>query len=555
MFQFKFLFKFHQKTGLNIVFSFFMVFGTHFVVTGESKFPNEETRLKIVEKLGLEIERTDGEGILVRDGKPRTFQKILEQIKQEAKMATNWQELSRAFAKLDMAYPNLHASYEPGNEMTLPERLTPLVRFSVDWLAPTRTVVRISSLDKTNYSNEEIPKRGDLLLEINGKPVSDWMKENFDFCKWPIKEQCDLEFPKIFFKELSGWTRKDPLVYTLKRDDKIWKVNVPVEERKRSKDTSYLLCQNNLDRYFGFKPVYIGKHACFFQNDKDPSTMILRISTFMYKRNSQPVNDKWPDQEKNFKSVKEEVDAFRPFWQEMAPKIKNLVLDVSDNGGGNEPTPYYEIFFDRPYQEQWVRFRKIKELDDSSLRNAIFWNTTGQEIWFQNLKKEKIWDSVVYGDFLPPVPMFCASDSKDCREDLFPVRPHGFKGKVSLILNHSCVSSCDGFVFAFKAELGERVTLIGQFQAADTAYSRIRFGVRIDQALPNGFEVVSLPQYGKIEESFAFSQVVVITRSVKHDGTVVSGKPLSLDHFVPNNLEQNGNWHMEAVKTAIENFK
>jgi hypothetical protein len=150
--------------------------------------------------------------------------------------------------------------------------------------------------------------------------------------------------------------------------------------------------------------------------------------------------------------------------------------------------------------------------------------------------------------------MFCADDTRNCREGLFSVRPHEFHGRVSVVTNQYCVSSCDGFVYALKEELGTRLTVLGQPQAADSAYARLTI-----YALPhlNGgvrFEVGAIPSLDPaLQKQALFSQTVVVSRSVKADGTVVSGIPVPIDRFVLNLFHQDErDWRRSAVKAALE---
>jgi hypothetical protein len=525
----------------NLLFLFLIVPQLSFA--GEPTFPTANIRKAILHDLVQEMIRLDGEGFIVREGRPSKFSEIGNHLEKEAQDARNWSEFILALKKLDRAYPNLHAYFEPSDQINLDGRVVPTVGFSGEWISANQTQYRINRVDPISFPKGFEPRVGDLLIGINDRPIEEWKNEHFDFCKWTLPEQCDLEFPSDFYNETSGWTRKNPLYYTLQREGRKWTVAIPLKDRQpRVKDEARLLCANFPDRYAGFHLVYGGKFACFFEKDSDPSTVILRITSFQYKRSS---NQEGPS------SPREEVNSFMSYWQTHARQTKHLIIDVSNNGGGNQPTPYYEVFFDRPYQEQWVRFKKIQELNDANLRSAMFWETNAQEIWFQNVKKEGVWDATPYGEFLPPVPMFCALEDQDCRLGLFPVRNPGFSGNVSLIVNHACVSSCDALVYTFKQELQERVKVIGQPHAADTTYSRIRIGVELEDST-KGFRLKILPQYGKVPGTVIFSQVVSVTRSVKADGAVVSGKPLEIDRFVSNSLEREGFWHMDAVDLAVD---
>lgn len=504
--------------------------------------PPANMRREMLTRLASEMMRVDGEGLIVRAGRPSSFPELVERLAAEAERAQSWPAFSLALKRLDMAYPNLHSYLELSDEIPNLKRVLPAVGFVGEWLAPGITRFRISRVDAVSFPEGSVPQIGDELVAINGRSMDQWKREHFDFCKMPMREQCALWFPGDFHNEVSGWTREQGLVYTLRRDGHFWNLPVSLKTKERTpRDDSHLLCANYPDRYPGFRLVHKGQLACFYASEKDPSTLLLRITSFQYNRSTN----------QGMKTLQEEVDALWPFWSERAPGTSHLILDVIDNHGGNQNTPYYEVFFDRPHQEQRTRFRKIRELEDPALRDTFFWGTPEQELWFQNIKKEGLWDSVAFGDFLPSLPMFCARKNEDCRIGLFPVKNHGFRGRVTMLVNQECISSCDAFVFTFKQELGDRVRIVGQPQAADTAYSRLRLGVELDAKAPGGFSIKSLPQYGDVPKNILFSQVASISRSVTEDGTVVSGRPLPVDIFVPLTLENEGMWHRAALEAAI----
>jgi hypothetical protein len=144
--------------------------------------------------------------------------------------------------------------------------------------------------------------------------------------------------------------------------------------------------------------------------------------------------------------------------------------------------------------------------------------------------------------------MFCPSSKRDCREGLFQVRNHGFHGRVSLIVNHWCVSSCDGFVYELHNELGARI--VGQPQAADSAYSRLKIQGFLDGGR---FRLKVASLQAEDPEGLLFSQTVAVTRSSTRDGSTVSGIPAPVDRFVPSFASQPSEaWRAEAVRAALK---
>lgn len=487
----------------------------------EPPLPPPAQRAAMVSSLAAEMERLDAEALLVR-GRNRalSFGELGRRLAGEAREAGTWEALLRTFARLDAAYPNLHARASLPDWFR-PARVRPVVRFTAEWLeSGTRFVITHS----VESGLESAPKAGDRLLAINGRPMESWSAEHLELCKWPLREQCDVELYSAFRKQLLSWTAATPLTYTLERDGSRFETLVALEPQPDNPPGRSEECGVDAALYPGFTLAYRGRYACLFTKDNDASTVIFRISSFYYDRD---------EGGHAIDSVHAEVEALWPWWRARAPRIRHLLLDLASNHGGNEPTPYYELLFERAYQEQWARFKKLPELLRDELRKEVlFWGTPQQETWFQNLRREGTWDSTAFGDFLPPVPMFCAGDERsDCRHGLFPVRNHGFRGRVTLLLNHWCVSSCDGFAYEVKEQLGVRVTVAGQPQAADTAYSRATIELHLDPSREEGFRL-SVEEPGRQGEPALLSQSVSVTRSVLEDGTVVSGLPLRMDRFL-----------------------
>lgn len=516
-----------------------------FALGADPAFPSSEQREGMLREMAAQMQRLDGEALLVRSrNRGEAFSNVVNKLADEARSASGWPELVRAFGRLDAAYPNLHARMQPG-EWFKRGRLRFEFEFVGEWLTDGSTQFRL--INGAHTPSDSSPRAGDLLVAINGLTMKQWGEENLEFCKWPLRQQCDLELYRNIRSELLSWRREQPLVYTLERDGRRWDVSISSRptETGPAPETQ---CGEDKNLYRGFTLAHEGRFACLFTKDSDPATVIFRISSFQYERASH---------EHKIRSVSDEVRALWPWWKARAPGIRELILDLANNHGGNEPVPYYEILFVRPYQEQWVRFKKITEFNDNELRKeTLFWGTPQQENWYQNLLKSGAWASVPWGGFLPAVPMFCAGDERsDCSEGLFPVRNHGFKGHVTMLLNHWCVSSCDGFAYAVKEQLGNRVTVAGQPQSADTAYSRVMIQLQLDPSSPKGYRTVVENHLGKAKISALLTQTVSVGRSVTKEGVEVSGIPLAVNRFVPWTFEYNeSTWRAFAVQ-SIESIE
>ena len=494
--------------------------------------PPPAQRAAMVLALSAEMQRLDGEGLIVRERNRRvSFAAMAKRLSEEARAAGSWSELLRAFNRLDAAYPNLHArlDFAPGLATT---RVRPAIRFNPRF-APGSAV---------EYFVTNGEHAGARLVEINGRPMAAWQEEALELCKFPLRLQCELELFSGLSREWLSWHRGEPLRYTLEREGRRYEQKVAVEEFPTPARAADPGCGEDRDLYAGYTIAHEGRFGCVFLKNGDPSRALLRISSFYYEE----------DEKGAIRSVADEVEALWPWWRRHAPSIRELLVDIAGNHGGNAPIEWYTILFPAPFQEQWVTFRKIPELLENGLRQQIlFWGTPQQEVWFQALRRDGTWDRTALGEFLPPVPMFCAGDDRSsCREGLFPVRNHGFRGRVTLLLNQWCVSSCDGFAYALKEQLGGRVLVAGLPQAADTAYSRLTLRLTLESGLPEGFRVaVVSPESQPSAGSLVLTQGVAVTRSVKPDGSVVSGIPLPIDRAMdlPFELNERG-WRAYAVQ-------
>jgi hypothetical protein len=508
-----------------------MGFAVAFAV--DPALPPPAQREAMLREMAAQMERLDGEALWVRAKNRRLdFSAVVGSLAGEAYRANDWNGLLRAFRRLDYAYPNLHSSMKPGEWFKSAGRVKPELDFSAEWLAVGRTRFRLGN--------------GDLLLAINGRPMEEWSAENLELCKWPLREQCDLELYPNFRSELLSWNREQPLVYTLERDGRPYQQKVGLKEWV-SRPRPNAQCWEDEKLYQGFTMVHQGRFACLFAKDGDPGTVILRIGSFQYHRSDNDTHA--------IRSVRQEVDALWPWWREKALGIRHLIIDLADNGGGNQPVAYYQILFPGPFQEQWVRFKKVPELENEELRKrAIFWDSPQQENWFQDLLQNGAWASTPWGSLLPAVPMFCAGEeNSNCLEGLFPVRDHSFMGRVTLLVNHWCVSSCDAFAYSVKDELGDRARVAGQPQAADTAYSRVVIQMQLDPTSPKGFRTLVENHMGGAKILALLTQSVSVGRSVDSQGQEVSGIPLPVGLFVPKTYVQDDRTWRAAAVEAIEN--
>ncbi|MFN7824135.1 MAG: hypothetical protein ACK5P6_02105, partial [Pseudobdellovibrionaceae bacterium] len=294
-------------------------------------------------------------------------------------------------------------------------------------------------------------------------------------------------------------------------------------------------------RYKNFSLAYEGENLCAFESKEDRRVVALRIKSFVY-------------QDVPFAVLDGEVQIFwNNHWKRKATSVKTLILDVIDNYGGQSPVPYYGIFYSKPYQEQYVQFKKIDEFEQKDILASLFWGDKGKEIWFANIKKDGSFDKAAAGSFLGHIPQFCADSKKDCREGVFEPRKNKFTGQVKVLMNHWCISSCVGFVSNIKDLLKDRVQTFGIPDSGDSAYSRLAVLV---SPLPNGkieAKVAPMKKARNPDQPEPWvRQVAAVTRSSDKDGKVISGKPQRIDVWVPRKWNQTDDeWAASVFDKAV----
>ena len=382
--------------------------------------------------------------------------------------------------------------------------------------------------------------------------MKEWAKENLIYCKYPLRQQCEIDFWDAFRKEFRSWNRRMPLKYTLKRGDKKWTVNVPIsgpapQNGSSGAEEPALPCGTDPKIYKPFQLVYEGRNACAYEDKARPGIVVLRITSFNYRSENPKI-----------KGIRDETKLFwENYWKKRASQTKRIVFDVSDNGGGDSVVSWYRLFFSEPFQEQYAQFKNIEELDNPDIRSALFYEETAKEIFYQSLVKDGSLKKLSRSDFLPPVPQFCATEDKDCRDEIFKPIENGFKGDVRIVLNQWCHSSCVGFVWNMKNVLKDRVKFVGQPDDGDSTYGRVLLSVKLNPKSPKGYDMFINPRHSgqraEAKDGLVFEQAVSVTRSTDKDGKIVSALPQKVDLWIPFKWDTDWNdWQNEAILKAVD---
>ena len=445
-----------------------------------SLLPARAVRVAIIEALRAEVERVDGDGLLPRAARRQSWPETIAVLKDEAAQAVSPEELGRVLKRFDASIPNHHMrgylreAFEPYSRPDAP--FSAAAESVFDETPPLR--YRVASVSSASWNSADAPRPGDELLAINGRAMSKWSDENFNFCKSPLRSQCERQLSESLWNELLSWKRPEPLTLSLRRAGRSWDAAVPEPKYSppplRSDDRPQPRCGVQDGRYPGFSAAYLGANACVFSSERHPGVFVLRIPSFRYEH----------DKEADIDSIQKELrHLYEGFWKTRSSEIKFLIVDVIGNHGGADPIAYYRLLFKAPFQEQHVQYKKISELNGDGQDARRLWDSAwANEHWLASIRKDGRLAKTPIGGFLPNRPQFCA-DEQDCEHALFTPLEHRFDGRVLLLLDRQCVSSCVGFAWNLVDVLKDRVRTFGEPDSGDSTFARLFLDVILDPTI------------------------------------------------------------------------
>jgi len=542
--------KLHLSKQSKLLIQLFLIIMCSHILTSSTVFADEKISLPISEQRKAlfqsfvsEINRLDGEGLIPRFNRPESWETTTQKLISQAQTADTLFAFGRVFKRLDATYPNLHARVHLRQELDQ-EKAEGLIKFHFN-IRPqllNQHSQHFSYFIVDPESKSDL-KNGDEIIELNGQPIAELEKENFLYCKFPTFAQCAIDLESNLKKELLSWNRELPLKFKIKRKSSVIELpgsfDVIPFNKKTSEDN--LDCQSQESRYKNFTLDYKGYNLCAYKSAKYPNKLVLRIKSFVYAPED-PITD-----------LNTEVDMFWfNYWRKQSQSVKELIIDVIGNYGGQSPIPYYGLFTKSPYQEQYAQFRKIKEFERKEVFSSLLWGEKAKEIWFEDLKSTGQYAKINEGDFLPTVPQFCADQTKSCSTGLFQPRDHKFRGKVKILVDQWCISSCVGFVDNMSKLFKNRLQTYGHEDSADSAYSRLTLALLPDDTVEK-IKVLPLSKAKKPDSPLPWvRQVVSVTRSTDSFGKILSGKPQKIDYWIPRKWEQSvDDWSKSVFNKAV----
>ncbi|MBK9322893.1 MAG: hypothetical protein IPM97_08115 [Bdellovibrionaceae bacterium] len=154
------------------------------------------------------------------------------------------------------------------------------------------------------------------------------------------------------------------------------------------------------------------------------------------------------------------------------------------------------------------------------------------------------------------MPQFCYSNNGDCLTEKFPVQSGSYKGKITILTDPWCISSCVGFVWTLKNYLKERVQFAGLADSGDSTYSRTYLeGAFIGDGKKFTLSIYPRPPQSRAEVSKDgfFRAAISTSRSTDENGNVISGVPMKMDYFSSIKWDEDPEaWVARLIKTVTE---
>lgn len=528
--------------------------------------PSSQPSLTVPQKVALfdrivaEIERIDGDGLIFRNTRPESWRDTVTRLRKEASSASTSIDYGYVFHRLRGTYPNFHAGVSVADTYRAPwmqgDRWLPLViRADVVKLDVTRPLLRVAWVDEAwanaQSTNDGKPRLGDVVLAINGRPASEWLRENEIFCKQPLASQCPMEFHRNLARGYLFWRPDSPLVVeVVRQSEKAAPIRFTIAHDVVA-PSPFAVSASSIPKFCdaaaarvpeGFALRWAGSMVCVFEHPKLIGTQLWRIPSFVSEQSR--TRDAKPGQHK---TVRQETAAFYDeFWEKSASNVRHLIIDIAGNGGGESVLAWYQLLFSKPYQSSFVRFKKMPEFDNLAVRNTLFWKSNTFPAFVNILKQDGSFSKIREGQWLPPFPMFCPNDDATCLTEKHVPHVHAFSGRVSLVLDPLCISACVEFARKVKEQLDARI--VGLPDSADTTFSRLKIHFGFDA---DGQPTASVEDDSKVKTHVGVFTVAA-TLSTNADGTVHSGQPLKPDRIVERRWNQDGDqWAREAIAAAL----
>jgi len=508
----------------SITYTFLLFIFTFASIAEEQQDYLDQRQLDaIASQLITNFERLDAISIDVRDrSRSVKWDSYKNGLSTSIRSARNWTDFVLAIDNFHYGITNLHSYVEVAKEI---RALSTSVRPSWPAIPLGYTYPQISFFDT---------QTGKSITSLNGQPITAIFDTFVNYyCNDLHQQGCLNRFAKYISRgyRFAGNHVQAVIGYTDGSEKMFDKQSSFEGGRQTAKK-----CEENIEE-LDLKLVFKGAQSCLY-NGK--TSYLLKILEF----------GSWGNKFDDIYCTKPSAAGMCSDINSITAIINktpasDLFIDLQNNGGGSENTPWVAALTANGFMDNLVEYKKITEINQTDIRQAMFYGSDYAESWFAELTIEQ-----KENNFLPARGDFCRG-SNTCLPTLIKSNPNHINFKqLVLITNNNCVSSCDDLVWRLKAYSNAKV--VGQMPATDGAYARLMVYVILR---PNG-EVTSIISGEDMQADFPqdqllFSYRVPVSRTVASNGIILDGNTDVLDIVFDVNKSNYLSINEDNIKRAL----
>jgi hypothetical protein len=493
------------------------------MANSELTFPNEKQRKEIAAKLLAGIESIDAITIALRNRtREIDWNSYKTLVSQKIISSSDWNSLYRSIDNLHYGILNRHSYLII--DKNIQSNVTSYAKWPKFELGYTWPEANFFSIRNQKS-----------IASVNDRKIDDLFKEFFNLYCNDVHQSGCLRLFSSYMK--SGYHFVGGLEQLrVKYTDGSSEVFDDKSKTKRGKktpiDCSKLYSSLSLDL------IYDGSQSCLYES---ADAFILKI--FYFGKWGTSYDDIYCEHTKDI-GMCNDINEIKRFTH--GSPIKSLVIDIQNNKGGTENTPWIAALTKNGFKDNLVQYKNIPLLADPEIRSRAFYNSERAEKWYQKNVIEKV---DTHGEFLPVRPDFCRG-SNECDIQTIPSSSTSIKYKdLKLVINEGCVSSCDDFIW--RTRQYAKAKTFGQLSATDGAYARLNGYLFINK---HGHITNIITGEGNHPSgdngALLISYQIPISKTVNEDSEPLEGNASILDSPIPINKKNFNNIELDnLVKT------
>ena len=486
-------------------------------------FPNESQLKEIAAQLLLGIESIDAITIELRNKTRKVDWKAYKTItSQNIISSSDWNSLYRSIDNLHYGILNRH-SYLMVNE-SIQSKVThyekwPRLELGYTW-------PEVSFFSMSNHKSIKL---------VNNRKIADLFEEFFNLYCNDVHESGCLRLFSSYMKSgyyFSGEVAQLLVNYVDGSSETFEKKGKLKRKKKVPIDCSKLYSSLNLNL------IYDGSQSCLYETN---DTYVLKI--FYFGEWGTNYDDIYCEDVKD-QGMCFDINEIKRITQNFP--VKSLVIDIQNNKGGTENTPWIAALTKNGFKDNLVLYKNISLLSESEMRASAFYHSDRAEKWYRNII-EKV---DVHDEFLPARPDFCRGSVEcDIRTIDSSSTPIKYKD-LKLVINSGCVSSCDDFIW--RTRQYAKAKTYGQLSATDGAYARLNGHLFINkQGQITNIITGEGNQPSGDNGTLLVTYQVPISKTVTFDGKSLEGDHNILDQPLPINKLNFSNLEEENLEKTL----